>query len=70
MFSVALDEPTEKDSIFESDNFKVVINNELCDKISVINIYYKSAISSDIFRVSTDLVWKEEYYKASWAKPW
>ncbi|MEG1150459.1 MAG: hypothetical protein RSE17_04155 [Bacilli bacterium] len=70
MFSVALDEPTKKDSIFESDNFKIVINNELCDKISVINIYYKSAISSDIFRVSTDLIWKEEYYESYWAKPW
>ncbi len=70
IFSIALDEPTENDKVFESDDFKIVINKELCDKISVINIYYKSAISSDIFRVSTDLLWKEEYYEAPWAKPW
>ncbi len=70
MFSVALDEPTDKDSVFESDDFKIVINKDLCEKINVINIYYKSAISSDIFRVSTDLTWKEDYYNESWSKPW
>lgn len=70
MFSVALDEPTDKDNIFESDDFKIIINKDLCNKISVINIYYKSAISSDIFRVSTDLIWKEDYYNEVWSKPW
>lgn len=70
MFSIALDEPTEKDSIFECDDFKIIINSDLCYKISVVNIYYKSAMSSDIFRVSTDLIWKEEYYESDWAKPW
>lgn len=70
VFSVALDEPTENDTVFECDDFKIIVNNDLCNKINVINIFYKSALSSDIFRVSTDLLWKEEYYEASWAKPW
>lgn len=70
IFSIALDEPTEKDTVFDCDDFKIIINNDLCDKISVINIYYKSALSSDIFRVSTDLIWKEEYYELPWTKPW
>lgn len=70
VFSVDLDEPTENDKIFECDDFEIIVNSDLCDKINVINIFYKSALSSDIFRVSTDLLWKEEYYEAPWAKPW
>lgn len=70
MFSLALDEPTENDITFEDDDFTIILNKDLSDKISVINIYYKSSLSSDIFRVSTDLKWKEEYYELPWAKPW
>lgn len=70
MFSVALDEPTENDKIFKFDDFKIVLNDDLYSKINVVNIFHKSALYSDIFRVSTDLVWKEEYYEAPWAKPW
>lgn len=70
MFSLALDEPTENDVTFEYDDFTIILNKDLSDKINVINIYYKSALSSDVFRVSTDLVWLEEYYGLEWAKPW
>lgn len=70
VFSVALDEPTKHDNVFEYDDFKIIINNDLCTRINVVNIFYKSTLSSDVFRVSTDLIWKEEYYKAPWAKPW
>ncbi|MGL5315203.1 MAG: hypothetical protein ACRC92_18250 [Peptostreptococcaceae bacterium] len=70
MFSLALDEPSKNDVTYESEGYTIILNNDLSDKINVINIYYKSALSSDIFRVSTDLVWREEYYGLSWAKPW
>lgn len=70
IFSLALDEPCKNDIIFKSDDFNIILNKDLSDKISIINIYYKSAISSDIFRVSTDLVWREEYYGLPWSKPW
>ena len=70
MFSLALDEPTENDVTFEYDDFTIILNKDLSDKINVINIFYKSALSSDVFRVSTDLVWREEYYGLEWAKPW
>lgn len=70
MFSLALDEPTHNDVTYQADEFTILLNDDLSDKISVINIYYKSALSSDIFRVSTDLVWKEEYYGLPWARPW
>ncbi|MGL5345889.1 MAG: hypothetical protein ACRDA3_00890, partial [Peptostreptococcaceae bacterium] len=58
------------DVTFEYDDFTIILNKDLSDKINVINIYYKSALSSDVFRVSTDLVWLEEYYGLEWAKPW
>lgn len=70
IFNVALDEPTENDDIFAIEDFNIILNKDLTSKISVINIYYKSVLSSDIFRVSTDLVWREEYYGLSWSKPW
>ena len=70
MFSLALDEATENDVTYESDDYNIIINKDLSEKINVINIYYKSALSSDIFRVSTDLAWREEYYNLPWAKPW
>lgn len=70
MFSLALDEPTQYDKMFEYEDYTVILNEGLYDKINVINIYYKSALSSDIFRVSTDLVWSEEYYGLPWARSW
>lgn len=70
IFNLALDEPSDSDITFVSDDFTIVLNRDLSDKISVINIYYKSALSSDTFRVSTDLQWHEEYYELPWAKPW
>ena len=70
MFSLALDEPTKNDVIYKTEDFNVILNNDMSNNINVINIYYKSALSSDIFRVSTDLIWREEYYGLSWAKPW
>lgn len=70
MFSLALDEATQNDIDYKIDDFTILLNKDLSDKINVINIYYKSALSSDIFRVSTDLVWREEYYGLPWAKPW
>lgn len=69
MFSLALDEPNQYDKTFESDGCTVILAEGLYDKIHVINIYYKSALSSDIFRVSTDLIWSEEYYGLPWARP-
>lgn len=70
IFHLALDEPLENDTTFKSDDFTIVLNKDLSDKISVINIYYRSALSCDTFRVSTDLEWREEYYGLAWAKPW
>ncbi len=70
IFSVALDEPKENDTTFEIEDFTIVLDKDLSTKITVINIYYKSALSSDTFRVSTDLIWREEYYDMPWARPW
>lgn len=70
MFTLALDEPLDNDLTFTSDDFTIILNSDLSDKINVINIYYKSALSCDTFRVSTDLQWREEYFELPWAKPW
>lgn len=70
IFNIALDEPTEDDVIFSYEDFKIVINSDLASKINIVNIFYKSPLYGDKFRVSTDLVWKEEYYDAPWSKPW
>lgn len=66
IFYVALDEPTENDEVFTSDDYNIILNKELCDKIKIINIFF----SGGEFRVSTDLSWRDEYYGAPWAKPW
>lgn len=66
IFYVALDEPTNEDVIFNVDDYNVILNKSLCDKISVINIFY----SGGLFRVRTDFIWKEEYFYKPWAKPW
>lgn len=66
IFYVALDEPTENDKIFTSDDYNIILNKDLCDKIEVINIFF----SGGEFRVSTDLSWRDEYYGAPWARPW
>lgn len=63
---MALDEPTKNDKVFKSDDYNVILNKDLCDKIDVINIFF----SGGEFRVSTDLSWRDEYYGASWARPW
>lgn len=60
----------DNDELFESNGFIVILNKELASKISVINIFFKSALSYDDFRISTDLIWKEEYYGQPWSKPW
>lgn len=70
IFSVALDEPTDKDNIFNVDDYNVIINKDLCSKFSVVNIYYNSTFSYGDFRITTDLVWKDEYHYTDWAKPW
>lgn len=66
IFYVALDEPTDNDTVFKVENYNVILNTDLANNIEVINIFY----SGGLFRVSTDLIWKEEYYYASWSKPW
>ena len=66
IFYVALDEPTENDEVFTSDDYNIILNKELYGKIKVINIFF----SGGEFRVSTDLSWRDEYYGAPWAKPW
>lgn len=66
IFYVALDEPTENDEVFTSDDYNVILNKDLCDKIEVINIFF----SGGEFRVSTDLSWRDEYYGTPWTRPW
>ena len=59
VFDVVLDEPTDKDVIFEVDGYKVIIHKELAEKINSVEIF---------FRVLTDIVWKFEYRFMDWAK--
>lgn len=68
IFDVALDEPTEKDLIFEADGYKIFIRKELAEKINNIEIFYEEGISKTGFRVLTDIMWQYNYQFEDWAK--
>lgn len=68
VFDVVLDKPCDKDQVFESDGYKIIIHKELAKKISSIEIFYKEGISKSGFRVLTDIIWKFEYRFMDWAK--
>lgn len=71
IFDVALDEPTINDNIYVCDDYNVIVNKELSLEISVINVYFKPYIAGSGFKVTTDLIWKDEYYyNNTWSKPW
>ena len=55
---MVLDKPCDKDQVFESDGYKIIIHKELAKKISSIEIFYKEGISKSGFRVLTDIIWK------------
>ena len=61
VFDVVLDEPSNKDEIFEADGYKIIIHKELAEKINSVEIFFKEGISKSGFRVLTDIVWKFEY---------
>ena len=65
---VVLDEPSNKDEIFEADGYKIIIHKELAEKINSVEIFFKEGISKSGFRVLTDIVWKFEYRFMDWAK--
>ena len=69
MFDVALDEPTEKDDIFNYDGYKIFMRKELANKINSVEIFYKYGISKSGFRVLTNINWRNEYKYEDWAKP-
>ena len=62
IFYITLDNATQDDLIFEVDDFKIIISKELCSKITVANIYYNTSDSFEDFKITTDLVWKDEYH--------
>ena len=68
VFDVVLDEPSNKDEIFEADGYKIIIHKELAAKINSVEIFFKEGISKSGFRVLTDIVWKFEYRFMDWAK--
>lgn len=68
MWDVALDEPTEKDEVFESDGYKIFMRKEMVEKINNVEIYYQYGISKSGFRVLTDMLWKIKYRYEDWAK--
>lgn len=68
MFDIALDDATELDIIFKHDNYNIVINKELANKINSIEIFFEKGISKSGFRVLTDIYWKFEYRFEDWAK--
>lgn len=71
VFNVAQDEPTSKDNIYLVDNkYNIIINNDLCEKFTVVNIYYRSNLSYSDFYITTDFEWKDEYHYCEWSKPW
>lgn len=65
---MVLDKPCDKDQVFESNGYKIIIHKELAEKINSIEIFYKEGISKSGFRVLTDIVWKFEYRFMDWAK--
>ena len=68
VFDVILDEPMDKDGVYEVDGYKVSIHKELAEKINSVEIFFKKGISKSGFRVLTDIVWKFEYRFLDWAK--
>ena len=68
VFDVVLDEPTDKDEVYEVDGYKISIHKELAEKINSVEIFFKERISKSGFRVLTDIVWKSEYRFMDWAK--
>lgn len=71
VFNVAQDEPTSKDNIYVVDEkYNIIINQDLCIKFSIVNIYFRSNLSYGDFYITTDLEWKDEYHYCEWGKPW
>lgn len=68
VFDVALDEPTNTDSLFKDDPYEIIIDSDLASNITSIEILYKPGISKSGFRVNTNLVWKSEYSNRGWIK--
>lgn len=68
MFDIALDDATELDVIFKHDNYNIIINKELANKINSIEIFFEKGISKSGFRVLTDICWKFEYRFKDWSK--
>lgn len=68
VFDVALDEPTDKDNVFEYEDYKIIIRKELSEKINSIEIFFKEGISKSGFRVLTDINWQFNCRFEDWAK--
>lgn len=68
VFDIALDDADELDVIFKYNNYNIIINKELANKISSIEIFFEKGISKSGFRVLTDICWKFEYRFKDWAK--
>lgn len=68
VWDVALDEPKDKDELFESDGYKIFMRKEMAQKINNVEIFYQYGISKSGFRVLTDLIWKIQYKYEDWAK--
>ena len=69
VWDVALDEPTDKDEVFELDGYKIFMRNEMVPKINNVEIFYQYGISKSGFRVLTDMIWKIQYKYEDWSKP-
>ena len=65
---MVLDEPTDKDDVYEVDGYKVVIHKKLAEKINLVEIFFDKGFSKSGFRVLTDIIWKFEYRFMDWAK--
>lgn len=63
-----MDEPTDKDEVFESDGYKIFMRKEMAQKINNVEIFYQYGISKSGFRVLTDMIWKIQYKYEDWAK--
>ncbi|WGX74749.1 hypothetical protein QJS64_11345 [Paraclostridium bifermentans] len=54
--------------IFKYDNYNIIINKELANKINSFEIFFEKGISKSGFRILTDICWKFEYRFEDWAK--
>jgi Fe-S cluster assembly iron-binding protein IscA len=68
VFDVALDEPTEKDQVFRTEDYKIIMRKELAEKINSVEIFFKEGISKSGFRVLTDISWQYSYRFEDWAR--